>query len=440
MARFKTGMRQDRRWVCAVSAACGLVLAIATAPAAAQELAKLVASDGMHDDYFGREVDMSGTTILVGAPRDDNGDGAVYVYEQRGGPSQWVETTKLVLDASFVGRGRFGQAIDIEGDLAAITSEYGAYIYHRNASDPNSWNYATELIAPGASGVHSGFGDAVALKGDRAIVGDRSAGSAVVFDRNHGGTDQWGMVQTLMPSDGFSGFGYSVAIDRDVAVIGAPYHDGAGDNAGAAYAFQFDGTWQETQMLLGTDTGAGDRFGASVAVDGNTVASAAEDDRVPVSVGGAVYVYERDGVVQPWLQTAEIHQDNAQPYDTMGTGLALEGDIIVAGAPGVDDRGAISGAVFVFGRDVGGQDNWGQIARLTASDGGEEDRLGTQLGLSGELIAAGAYYHPNYSERGAVYVFPVPEPATLALLAVGAVALMGRRSRVRRGGKKHAFS
>ncbi len=91
------------------------------------------------------------------------------------------------------------------------------------------------------------FGVSVAVSGDTAVVGaskedagGSNAGAAYVFGRNEGGTDMWGEVKKLTALDAQAGdyFGISVAVSGDTAVVGACCEDAGGTNAGAAYVFQ----------------------------------------------------------------------------------------------------------------------------------------------------------------------------------------------------------
>ena len=150
------------------------------------------------------------------------------------------------------------------------------------------------------------FGYSVALAGDTALVGacDRTIGgntyqgAAYVFVRS-GGT--WAQQGALTASDGAAhdGFGSSVALDGDTALIGAPGHQ-VGDNGaqGAAYVFvRSGGTWSEQGGALTASGGAAsDWFGSSVALDGDTALIGASAARVGDNAAqGAAYVFVRSG-------------------------------------------------------------------------------------------------------------------------------------------------
>ena len=103
-----------------------------------------------------------------------------------------------------------------------------------------------------------------------------AAGAAYVFERDQGGAGNWGQVKKLTASDAEAGddFGASVAVSGDTAVVGAAYEIRRGSAAGAAYVFERDqggaGNWGQVKKLTASDAEADDRFGASVAVSGDT--------------------------------------------------------------------------------------------------------------------------------------------------------------------------
>ncbi len=83
-------------------------------------------------------------------------------------------------------------------------------------------------------------------------------------------TSGWSNVFILLPDngDGNDGFSRSVSISNDYAVVGAPYDDDNGDNSGSVYVFQrTDITWTQQAKLIAADGGRG--FGGSVSISGD---------------------------------------------------------------------------------------------------------------------------------------------------------------------------
>ncbi len=148
----------------------------------------------------------------------------------------------------------------------------------------------------------------------------------------------------LLASDGASDdqFGWSVAVDGDTVVVGAYRDDDNGNASGSAYVYRFDGTdWIETK-LLASDGAGNDNFGSGVAVDGDTVVvgSPGDDD-----YSGSAYVYRFDGT--DWIETKLIASDWANS-DRFGISVAVDGDTVVVGAYGDDDNGSYSGSAYVY--------------------------------------------------------------------------------------------
>lgn len=230
------------------------------------------------------------------------------------------------------------------------------------------------------------------------------------------------------PSDGATGdqFGDSVAVSGDTIVVGARYHDAQGNDSGAAYVFVrpaggWAGTLTETAKLLPTDGVAGDDFGASVAIDGGTIAVGAIDFRVPcgcpaVTVAvGAVYVLTEPttgwaGTVMEDARLMASDPPNSFQPASLAISVAVAGDTVIAGDPFYDTVGGNdSGAAFVFVEPPGG---WTGVlledAKLLASDG-QSDELGTSVAASGTTIVAGAPLDDDAEfDAGAAYVFTEP--------------------------------
>lgn len=246
------------------------------------------------------------------------------------------------------------------------------------------------------------FGRSIAASEDYLVVGstgtrlagasDTEVGNLRFFVRNG---SSWYQQVRLEASDQLygEGFGSAVALSGDYAVAGAPnkgVHN-VMDGAGAAYVFARTGaTWKEQVRLTASDATQEDRFGASVAISGNFIAVGATGRNEPGAPdAGAVYVFERTGgPVTPWTQQAVLVPNDPRPEAGFGHAIALDGDVLVVGAPGWDHNGTRgAGAAYVFTRQNG---SWVQTARLTAFDPSEYSLFGASVSVSGDHLVVGA--------------------------------------------------
>ncbi|HEU4727321.1 MAG TPA: FG-GAP repeat protein [Kofleriaceae bacterium] len=245
-------------------------------------------------------------------------------------------------------------------------------------------------------------------------------------------------------------FGVSVSLFGDTLAVGAPGEASAATGvngnqannsatrAGAVYVFVHTGTiWTQQAYLKASNTGAGDGFGSSVSLFGDTLvvgapfeASAAtgvNGNQADNTAGaaGAVYVFARTGTT--WAQQAYLKASNTGGLDEFGSSVSLSGDTLAIGAPGeasaatgvngdqADNRASAAGAVYVFVRT---RTTWTQQAYLKASNTAVADDFGSSVSLSGDTLAVGAPseasaatgVNGNQSDNsaynaGAVYVF-----------------------------------
>ena len=263
------------------------------------------------------------------------------------------------------------------------------------------------------------FGYSVAVSGDTAVVGamwedagGADAGAAYVFQRDEGGAGDWGEVTKLTASDAQASaqFGESVAMSGDTAVVGAR----GAFAAGAAYVFQRDqggaANWGQVKRLTASDAQGGDQFGFSVAVSGNTAVVGANTEDAGGSNAGAAYVFQRnEGGADNWGEVKKLTASDAQAGDGFGISVAVSGDTAVVGAHSEDTGGNNAGAAYVFGRDQGGADNWGEVKKLLASDAQVDDQFGISVAVSGDTAVVGADGEDAGGiSAGAAYVFQAP--------------------------------
>jgi FG-GAP repeat protein len=310
------------------------------------EQQKLLAADGAQQDYLGTSVAIDGDTLAAGADADD-GPGGV--------------------------------------------NSGSVYVFVRSGS---TWTQQQKLVAPDAA-VGDGFGGSLALSGDTLIVGAPGddtaagvdAGSAWVFVRTGA---SWTARQTLTASDGapFDAFGSRVSVSGDTAVVGASFDDTAGGaNAGSAYVFaRSGGTWAEQQHLLAPDAAPDDGFGKSVSVAGDiAVIGAFGDDTAAGTDAGSAYVFVRSGTV--WSQRQKLTASDAAANQWFGFSASAGADAITIGAPFADSPGGVTGAAYQY---VLSGTTWSEQRKLWAPDGALGDSFGWAVSQSGDTAVVGA--------------------------------------------------
>ena len=307
----------------------------------------------------------------------------------------------------------FGVSCDVSGDSAIIGSwthsrlgagAGAAYVFERRGA---SWLETAPLVASdGAPG--DGFGTSVKIDGDIAIVAaiydddnGVDSGSAYIFERQAG---SWTQTAKLLASDGAAGdhFGFFTALSGTTAIVTANLDDDNGASSGSAYVFeQQAGNWVQTAKLLPSDGAAGDQFGYSSAMSGTTAVISAplDDDRGQDS--GSAYMFERRG--GSWLQTAKLRAADAAARDVFGISVSIDAGRAIVGAMLDDDLGANSGSAYMFELRAG---VWRQTAKLLASDGAAGDRFGIGVGVANDAAVVGADRDDdNGVDSGSAYVF-----------------------------------
>lgn len=280
--------------------------------------------------------------------------------------------------------------------------------------------FSTPIIAPAKrdrystlSSLPAGyepFGSSVAISGNIVVVGAPDKDAVYVFIKPGIFWANQTPVATLTGSDTVLGdhFGASVAIDGDTIVIGAPLAKvGSNEVQGAAFIFTkpvtgWAGNLTQTTKLTASDGTAGDEFGTAVGVSGTTITVGARFAAVAGKYGqGAAYVFTNG------TQTAKLTASDGAAVDAFGSAVAISSSTIIVGAPWADIGGNLDqGAAYVFVSTV-------QAAKLTASDA-TIDQFGAELGIavavSGDTVVAGAYHADvgTNLNQGAAYVFVKP--------------------------------
>ena len=263
-----------------------------------------------------------------------------------------------------------------------------------------------KLTPPGIAAMEQ-FGHTVAIEGDLAVVGavfddfrGAASGSAFVFDASTGA-----LVDRLAGSDTSSDdlFSDGLAVANGQVYVGAPRSDANGQLSGRAYVFggpalnQIDRFDAERIVFVGEDP-VGAVLGWSIdAGDGFIAIGSPGDVEGANGGGGAVYIYDE----QTRSRIGKFFASDAGFADNMGRRVATAGGLVVASAPFDDDNGIDSGSVYVFDAATGDE-----LAKLTASNGAADDLFGLGIAADGDLLAVGAPFADTVGDgSGVVYLF-----------------------------------
>jgi len=395
---------------------------------AVTQSAKLTNPSGGAGDFLGCSVAVSkeGEWAVVGAYHATVGvkanHGNALLFHRNTDNATW-SLFKTLLPSDGDAEWLFGKSVAISGDIIAVGSP-GAfynyvgrvYIYYRNQGGADNWGQVRNLL-PSDWGMNDNLGQSVALDGDILVAGaplddvgsNADQGSAVIFSRNWGGADNWGMVKRIVtdkdPAAGDQ-FGTSVSVEGGIVVAGAPYHEGKG----AAFLFyrNLNGAdqWGQWGERGNPDATASGRFGSSVslACDYLLVGAPGSD-----SNRGAAYVFGRNEYnADQWWLTKKLTASDGAANDEFGNSVALTDGVALVGAyfdniGGADRRGS----AYLFSQNQGGANNWGQIRKLTASDGAAHDWFGVAVALQTGTILVGAMLDDigAIANQGSAYIF-----------------------------------
>ncbi len=217
-------------------------------------------------------------------------------------------------------------------------------------------------------------------------------------------------------------FGYAVAIEGDLSVVGAWQASNPGNRSGAVYLYRLmESGWMEEAKLTHLDTVDEDQFGTSVAVSGATIVVGAPQPFGDCCGGignGAAYVFEHDGLL--WQQVAKLSASDGAVSDNFGYDVDIDGNMIIVGAWQDDDFGDRTGSAYIFERSKGGWNNMNETAKLLASDATMLDEFGRAVAISGEVaVVAAAANDDGGSLSGSAYVFQMPPGGWINMTETG---------------------
>ena len=309
------------------------------------------AGTGTGDD-FGSAVAIDGGRLIVGAPDANFGKGSVYIFDQVG--SKWVENTRLA-PSDLASGANFGQAVAIDMDSAVVGAPGMNTIYTYQRESAN-WEQDSKHTESGSFGSSVAIDGNTLLVG--APTANANSGSVSVYSYGADTWDFQGTLTAAdgIAGDAF-GTSVDLSLNTTgaaTAVVGAP---GVNSFNGAAYTFirtGYPSTWAQQQKLSlnGIYTyyavGTGDYFGFDVAIDKDILVVGAYKTSISRIIGGSTTTYDNEGGAfafglnngnwQLQTVTKPLFGSDAFNQDYIGYSVAISGTLALAGAPQWDGR------------------------------------------------------------------------------------------------------
>jgi hypothetical protein len=364
----------------------------------------LTSPNSQSSGAFGDAVAMSGSHAVIGADeetsRGSSAAGNAYVF---------AVTALTLTSPNAQTDGFFGSSVALSGTAALVGADNEAS--GGNAGAGNAYTFdsfdGTSLAtysSPNAQ-IDGTFGESVGISGTTAIIGasyetasgDSLAGHAYLVDTTTSAVTT--LTSPNVQTDG--GFGRSVAVSGDTAVVGA-WAETASGLANAGHAYLVNLTTLAVTTLTSPNPQSSGFFGFSVAVNGSTVAVAATGQSTKianVSHEGSVYIFN--------ASTGALKRTITDPVGTtdpeFGYSVGLSGTTLVVGAPDATVAGNYAaGEAFVFDAKTGHK-----ITTLTSPNSQSSGQFGISVAISGSTTVVGAYAESSAGDSyaGNAYVF-----------------------------------
>lgn len=402
-------------------------------PGGSVSAAELETLDRRTGDEFGYSVDVSGTTVVVGAPFNDIEQDFGSPVSNQGSFSFFYDidsaigTTSPGLSSTLsdaLANYWTGYSIALDGSTAVIgapkqASTYGLVRVLRGVGAGGGLPHLTLAPTDPDSQGSLGFGTTVGLSGDIVVVGtsrDRVTtsyqGSVHVYRNVQVATGTVYEDAVLIASDAVAldRLGASVAIDGSTAIAGAP---DASNDQGAAYVFRnldsAAGNVTESAKLVGASG-----FGAAVAISGHTGLVGAETDTISATAQGSVHVYRNlDTASGTMTEDLKLIASDPDVADFMGKALALSSNVALVGVPDADigPSGSNHGAAYLFLDVNSGTGTVTEDVKIHASEVYNQDGFGNSVAIDGDRFVVGSAR--NDDARGSAYSGTVSSMTTL---------------------------
>lgn len=391
----------------------------------------IITEESGGDPRFAMAVALHGNDFVIGEPRADvvvssitqTDRGRAMLITMTGAEFR-AETMREIPQAGALG----GSAVAVHGDwmvVGAPGEDVGsdadagaAYVFHRDRTGTDQWGLVQKLVDVQDAAAGTRFGAALALDSQWLFAGVPGGGRIQSYYRQDvlpTPAAPWVDSVSLTAGTGENQLGSSLALAGDLLLAGAPQQTvGAATTAGAAYLFQRnkDGAnaWGLLKQLTASDAAAGDNLGASVSLTSEMAAAGApRDTNGEGAAAGAVYLFSRNtGGADLWGQSLKLTDGLQTAGDEFGSAVALEDSFLLVGAPKGDVSGAVdAGEAYLYERNEDAADGWGRVQSFVAPDFTAQSRFGSAVAVdAAHAVISAPFADPRgLSNAGTVHVF-----------------------------------
>ena len=336
------------------------------------ESGRLTADDAVAADGFGSSMVLSESTLIVSAPNQNDGAGALYVFE-RDDYGSWTQTTQLSVAGAADGAGLGGALALSENTLligAEGANEDAGAVYVFTRDEEGSWNEGAAIAASDAE-ADDRFGATVAIADGQLVIGapgkDNREGLVYIFGMTDTG---WAEVDQISPFGlaRNNRFGSAIAVGGDMLLISAPRFM---RSTGAVFVFakDEDGEYKQSGSFAPFDGTPNMRFGSSVATAGGQVWIGAP---LANSFKGAIYAFESDGHGM-WTSSVKVTSDASARGAQFAGSMAIGEMIAVVGLPGV---GGGAGSAIIYEQS---EEGWAEASMIEGDVEGYDSITGGQI-------------------------------------------------------------
>jgi hypothetical protein len=379
----------------------------------------VISNDLSAGDNFGRSIgiDPTGTYLVVGAPKDDDGasnTGSVYIFG-RSSLNTWTQLQKLSPSVRSA-NDNFGFSVGISnGGNRIVAGSYSGiygnvYVFDKTVG-ANNWTQSLR-IANSADNTKSSIGPGVSISRNGNVIAFPTMSnttSPLTLDIYTRGLTSWSHSNTATantsynPAIGLTIPNTKMSEDGSVIVLADSSNTALTSitNGGAAFVFRSANlqSWTLEHKLINAACSVNDYFAYSVDItsDGSRIACGIPlRDNGALLDQGTVNIFAYNTTTSRWDYVENVIDSAGIRDDLFGWSVSFspEGDYILVGAPGDDLRGNTAGAIHLFRRSTLSANSYSSLqvtANLTTyQDTSDQYGLATAITNNARYIVGGS--------------------------------------------------